>query len=624
MTRKPVDVLLLNPPLSLPMPYLSIPVLASYLRSQGISVAAYDVNGEFYYRFITRENVRRGISHAAERLQVLNGREELRFTEMIEYISSYYYLTEVEKNLPKVTAYLFPFSDWKLLQQLDIDKLLMTLATLPYFPEILVTKPQFMYTSPYYEFSSKEIMESTGHESFYSAAVREIMEDLLSEYDPKLIGISLAFSVQALPAFLMARFIKEIRPECHLTIGGTFVSSYMRSLRDDTLFRHVDSFVLDEGEFPLVQLLREYAGGKPDLRKVQNLIFAEKGEVIYTGPAEPFDLEKSSAPDYGVFPLEKYTVPREDLMILFRIARGCPWQKCTFCRTDIPQCSNFQQPSPELLYEQFREVVKQTGARRYYFTSDSADPLVLEYFARRIIDDGLKIDWYCHTRVDLRLTRERCELYGKSGCTGIYLGVETFNDRILKLMNKGITSECADRVLRQVEGALDLRLYMMVGFPGETREEALEDFRRVQEYLKLGLIKDYHFSPVQILQGSAMYRDLEKYGITSLITTEGADLEGEVSNFTSSGMSLQQVIEFFQQYAADRSKIFPEFFSSEGREHRSLRINGREVEAAFDIAQIVRTVDSLWEFAYLTKSRWLALGESRIAPLKPMLTGMRQ
>lgn len=623
MTSTPVDVLLLNPPLSMPTPYLSIPTLASYLESQGISVAVCDVNCEFYNRFLTRENLRRGISHATERFLELNGKEELRFTEMIEYVSSYHHLSQVEKNLSRITAYLLPFSDWSLLQQLDIDRLLMTVATLPYFPEVLVTKPLFMYTGLYYEFSSKEIMECTEHQSFYYAPVREIVEELLSRYDPKVIGISLTFREQTLPAFLMARFIKEMRPECHLTIGGTFVSTYMRSLSDDMLFRHVDSFVIDEGEKPLVQLVRECAGGKPDLRKVQNLIIADRGKVIYTEPAEPVDIEKSPPPDYGVFPLDSYTIPREELMILFRLARGCPWKKCVFCRTDIPYCRDFQQPSQEVLYEQFVQVVRQTGARNYYFSADTADPLVLEYFAGRIIEDGLDILWNCHTRVDPRLTRERCELYRKSGCNSIYLGVESFNDRILKLMNKGITTDLIDRVLRQIEGVVDLRLYMIVGFPGETEEEALEGFHKVQRYKDLGLIKDYHYSPTQVMKGSSVYRNPEMHGITSFTTNEGADLEGEINNFTSSGMSLKDVIRFVQNYAADHSMIFPEFFREEGKDSWSLRLNGRDVETAFDLNQIVNTVDGLWEFSYLTKPRWLALGEKRVAPLKPRLTGKR-
>jgi radical SAM superfamily enzyme YgiQ (UPF0313 family) len=618
MPAKKVDLLLLNPPVSMPMPYLSIPTLVPYVRAQGLSVAVCDVNCEFHYRFLTRENVRRGISHASERFLELNGKEELRFTEMVEYVLCFHHLTEVERNLSRLTSFLLPFSDWSVLKQLNIDSLLMTIATLPWFPEILISKPQFMFTARYNEFSSREIIESTGHESFYTAPVREIIKELLDEYDAKVTGISLTFREQALPAFLMARLIKEARPDCHLAIGGTFVSTFMRDLSDGLLFRDVDSFVLDEGEKPLVQLVRECRKGKPDLAKVQSIIYVENGKVIRTEPAEPVDLEKSPPPDYTIFPIDRYTVPREDLMILFRLARGCPWKQCSFCRTDLPYCRDFQQPPEEMLYRHFREVVRQTGSRHYYLSADTADPLVLEYFARKIIEDGLAIQWNCHTRVDPRLTRERCELYRRSGCNNIFLGVESFSDRILKLMNKGITADLTDRVLRQIDGAVDIRLYMISGFPGETIEEAMEGLQKVNEYKSLGLIRDCHFSTMEIMNGSSVYRDPQKYGITALINTPGADLEGGIYNFRSGGMSLKEVVGFIQTHASDQSNIFPEFFRESGKDSWSLILNGSKVEAAYDINQMVKTINSLWEFSFLTKPEWLSLGEERIAPAKRM------
>lgn len=618
MNKKPVDVLLLNPPLSLSQPYISIPILASHLKAENLSVAVSDVNCEFYRRFLTRDNLRRGISYATDRFIELNNRSELRFTDMLEYVICYYNLRALEKNLSKLSTYLLPFSSVEMLKELKIDFLVMAVATLPYFPEILITRPQLLYTSPYYEFSSDEINESTGHSSFYSEIVSEIMNELLDVYDPKIIGISMIFREQVIPGFLMARIIKERKACRHLTIGGTFVSSYMRNLKDNKLFKYVDSFVIDEGEIPIVQLVQEISLEEPGFENIQNLVYVKDGQVCYNKPAEPVDLNLSHPADFNVFPLESYTAPEDKFELLFRTARGCPWQQCTFCRTEIPFCKNFQQPPFPILYDQFVRMVNDTGVKRFFLTAESADPLFLEYFSKRVMEDRLNITWRCHTRVDEKLTKERCELFKASGCETLYLGVESFNDRILKLMRKGITLKLIDRVVRQIGGAVPLVFYLIAGFPGETKQEAMEGFSRLQDYIGMGLVKDYYYSPLQIMRGSHIWRHPEEYGISEFIMPDSTDLESEVNNFVCEGMSREEVFDFVQKYAIPRNRFFPELYVVESSDNRSIHINDEDVEVRFEIAQILRNIDNIWEFSYLTRKEWFSLGEKRTAPIKSL------
>lgn len=617
LTKIAVDALLLNPPITKPQPYISIPTLASYLKAQNMTVAACDVNSEFFNRFLIRENLQKGISHATDRFIELNEKNELPFSETLEYILCYYGLRLIQENFSRVCAYLLPFSSVEMLGSLNIDYLAVMLSTLPYFPEILITKPHLLHASPFHEFSSDGIIESTGHPSFYSDVVTEITKELLDKYDPRVIGISITYREQAIPGFFMARIIKELSASRHITIGGTFVSSYMRSLRNDRLFKYVDSFVIDEGEIPLAQLIRETENENPDLAKVQNLIYLKDGKVCYTEPAEPLDLERLSPPDYTVFSLGKYLTPRDTIPFLFRTARGCPWQKCTFCRTEIPFCKNFQQPPYPFLYEQFIKVVKDTGAKRYYFTAESADPLLLEYFSRRMIEDKLGIAWICHTRVDARLTGERCSLYRDAGCERLFLGVESMNDRILKLMKKGITVSLIDKVLHQINSAIPLELYMIAGFPGETMEEAMEGFSRLQEYIREGLANDYHYAPFQVMKGSEIWNHPEEYGITRFNVPASVDLDAEICDFESAGMKREEAYKFIQKHSLPRSKFFPELYQIEMSGDSTIELRDRDVEIRFEIRKILENIDSLWEFSFLPRDEWMKCGDRRIVPIKP-------
>ena len=90
--------------------------------------------------------------------------------------------------------------------------------------------------------------------------MKEIIAEILDEYDPMVAGISIVLSEQVVPAFLVARLIKEMKPSLHVTAGGPFVSTYLRKLENTALFGFVDSLIFDEGEIPLEQLARELAG----------------------------------------------------------------------------------------------------------------------------------------------------------------------------------------------------------------------------------------------------------------------------------------------------------------------------------------------------------------------------
>jgi hypothetical protein len=117
------------------------------------------------------------------------------------------------------------------------------------------------------------------------------------------------------------------------------------------------------------------------------------------------------------------------------------------------------------------------------------------------------------------------------------MGLECYNDRILRLMNKGISTKLIDRVLSEAaRGGLPIHANMIVGFPTETEEEALDSFKRIWELHKNGLIRSYVYSPFQILPYSRIGRRLEEFGITRVTAPEGQDLDPPISQFEGKGM----------------------------------------------------------------------------------------
>lgn len=615
-----IDILLLNLPFAVSRPYISIPTIISYLRSQGISAEACDMNCEFYYRFFTRDNIRNAINHITERFMELNGKGSLPFRDMLEYVVCYDALKEVEENAAKLAACLFPFSDFTLLKDLNIASLLYSLTTIPYFPEMLIAKPKFLYAGAFYEFCVADILKGARSESFYSGILREILEEQLELYRPRVIGISIVHPDQVIQSFFVARLIKEIDRSIHVTVGGPFVSIFLREISDQAIFGLIDSLIYDEGEIPLLQLVHELSRREPDLEKVNSMAYLKDGIVTRTPPAIPHNLEESPPPLYSCLPLEKYLNPPDGNEVLLRFSRGCSWKKCTFCRIELPLVRDYQQLTFEKAYGDLLTVLKDTGGRLVHFTDDNTDPLLLEHISKNLLKDGIDIRWECQTRISPRLTRKRAQLYKQAGCISLKIGVESLGDRILSLMNKGITVRLIDKVLRNIGGILPLTLFMIAGFPGETEDEAVEGHKRLMAYVDEGLVNDYIYSPFQLMHGSDIRSQPEKYGITGIKMYERCDLPSNTFTFTGGGFSREKLFLLLKEFSAWRWKRLPEFNNSMRRyenEISSIEIRGEVVKLRFDIKEGLSKIENTWELNHLPRGEWVRMGGGLISPLMP-------
>ena len=89
--------------------------------------------------------------------------------------------------------------------------------------------------------------------------------------------------------------------------------------------------------------------------------------------------------------------------------------------------------------EEIKYVHQRYGTRQFTFKDDSFTvnrKRVME-FCNMLMNEGIKINWDCNTRVDL-VDPELLRTMKKAGCNSIKVGIESGSERILKLMDKGI------------------------------------------------------------------------------------------------------------------------------------------------------------------------------------------
>lgn len=582
------DVLLLNPPFADPdAPNISIPALAAYLKSQGIRTQARDLNREFFRRFLTPSRVLAGSRYAEKRLIELNGRARLNGLDMLEYARLAELLDAAGRCSSRFDLLRTGLADFDDLQQAEswIKRLFVRIASTPHFPEGITLTPSLDYWTPFKTFSSNDILKAAESRTMFSGILEEVLGEVLGGTIPRVIGISAVFSTQLMPAFYCAKIVKRLASDAHVTVGGPAAFIFMRELQERGIFDLVDSLVMDDGEIPLHRLLEEVKSGRPDFSRVPGLKYVCDGRIRTNPSAPPPDLESLPAPDYTVFQLDGYLAKRETMRVPFRLSRGCYWRRCSFCRTALPFVQCYQQPDVGHIYGQLKQVIQETGTRKFIFSDESCRPDVLERLCGLMLEDGVSIDWIAHTRVSTDLTRERCELYRRAGCTMLSLGVESLHDRILNLMRKGITLELIGRVTRQIGGVIPIRFYMIVGFPSETEEEALAGYERARRYLQERLIVGIIYSPFTLLYGSDIWKNWKRYGIGSIHYPEGSDLLPETRDFECSGMSREKASELY-------SRFMPMMSPVAATNLRDVVIGGQRVRLNFDLESMRSVVET--------------------------------
>lgn len=536
-----MDVLLTYPPFgAVTNPYISVPTLAAYLRTRGLKVSAVDANIRFYRSLLSPERLREAQRVAENRFTELNGKTHLRFKEMLEFVHLVYLLGQVRELPQDMEGFLDPDSPLGIAQRMQAIKTAFRLASCPYFPETIEFNESnniATYISGFHRFSSAELLQSIEADTLLSGFFEELLPPILKATSPKVVGISVGFPDQTSAALRCARVVKRALPQTHVTLGGSFVTCHMRSVREKGLFEWIDSLVLDEGEIPLERLIAEVSSPAPDLSRVPGLVYLCDGEIRINPPPPLLDMESLPAPDYQVFSQEEYLLPVKFRPLLFRLSRGCYWARCAFCRTGLSVIHHHQQPSADYLFDRICTLVEETGCRIFNFTDDAASVEVLEELSHRIIRNKLDLTWTVNLRFDPKLTLERCLLFQQAGCSYVSMGIESYNDRLLRLMRKGITTSLIDRVLSNLYWAnLSVSVYMIVGFPTETEQEALDSFARIQQFQEKGLIRNYMYHIFQILPYSDVADHPERYGIRHIASHEHLDFLPQIDEFQGEGM----------------------------------------------------------------------------------------
>ena len=550
--------LLMLSPVEMPThPYASVPQLVTWLRANGRPADALDMNLEFFWWLIEKNEEEDLFSSAWEELKELNSRDRLAGEEAWRF-ASLYRIFQFLDYLSLVPGKSF-FENGKYRS--------LFLMTANMFPPLAVPlKKGGANESISYEYASIKYRGEANYASSASLVAsiekRSILDEFFDDFlrkrilneDYLFIGVSVPFFSQCEPAMRLARAIKRMSPGVHVCLGGNYVGLHLSYTENPDVFKYIDSMSVGDGEIPLLELGRELESPSPDLGRVSGLVYLEDGRVR-RNPRGPFvPLDRIPVPD-EIFDRSRYFNPAGDSFIRIRFSEGCSWGRCAFC--NLAGCGLYplQRPDEGKMFEKIRTLVDR-GEKILYLGDDESDIDALERFAKRVIAEGLVFSWETNIRFSPGVTLEWAMLMRQSGCNGLAIGLESYHDRVLSHIQKGTSAALIDRCLENLAWAgVPVLAYMMVGLPTETEEEARESFGRLIEKVREGYIKSVFYSLYAVSRDSPIDKDPGKYGVVLPPQDPELDLRPGYAHFEHSGMSHKKAVELQLEFTEKIAEV---------------------------------------------------------------------
>jgi len=403
----------------------------------------------------------------------------------------------------------------------------------------------------------EKITQNRAENPFLELYEQHLMPFILKE-DPDVIGISVAIESQWIPALTLSRLIKSSYKKAHVVVGGCLISLLSGAIMkyEEMFNTFFDSAVINEGELPLLKLVENISHGRP-LNDVPNLIYLDNGRVRANEVLPSEDINSLPTPCFDGLPLDSYLTPEPVLTIVS--SRGCYWSKCAFCSDNLCFRWRYKNRDASKVVDDMQELSQKYGVTRFAFSDEAISPSAAHKLSDEIIRRGLKVKCSASVRLERQFTPELCNKMFQAGFRFFYFGLESGCNRILNLMQKGITKEVAAEVCRNVHNAgIWNHLYTFLGFPTETRAEAQEtlDFLLLNRN-NIGSFNINHFI---LPKGSPMIRHPEQYGLKVLDAGPDTDFSLSYNYAVSSGLTSDEALELSM---VSRERIAREYKNNE-------------------------------------------------------------
>ncbi len=368
-------------------------------------------------------------------------------------------------------------------------------------------------------------------QTFTDEFTLKLLKEELDLVQPKLVCFSVPFPGNLYSAFRCAQYIKSNYPRLKIVMGGGFPNTELRELKDPRVFEFFDYITLDDGELPIELVYENVISGKEiSAGEFKRTFILENKEVTYKNNTTKSDYKQAfiGTPDYTDLLLDQYISvieianPMHSLWSDGRwnkltMAHGCYWGKCTFCDISLDYVKLYEPISAKILVDRMDELIAQTGESGFHFVDEAAPPALMREVALEILRRNLVVTWWTNIRFEKSFSKDLCFLLKTSGLVAVSGGLEVASDRLLKLIDKGVSVDQVAKVTRNfTEAGVMVHSYLMYGFPTQTVQETVDSLEMVRQLFEMGIVQSGFWHQFAMTAHSPIGNKPEEFGVKPL------------------------------------------------------------------------------------------------------------
>ncbi len=388
--------------------------------------------------------------------------------------------------------------------------------------------------------------------TYIDTMLLSILKAKIETIQPTVFLISVPFPGNLYSAFRSAQWVKENHPEIKILMGGGFANTELRSLSDERVFEFFDFITLDDGELPIELVVENIESGTNT--EFKRTFLLENGKVVYKNNSLRHDYKQSQVgtPDYADLLLDQYISVIEIVNPMHRMwsdgrwnkltmAHGCYWGKCTFCDISLDYIKVYEPIAAGVLCDRMEEMIAQTGQTGFHFVDEAAPPALMRELALEILRRKLAVTWWTNIRFEKSFTKDLCLLLKASGCIAVSGGLEVASDRLLQLIDKGVTVEQVAKVTRNfTEAGVMVHAYLMYGYPSQTVQETVDSLEMVRQLFEAGVLQSGFWHQFAMTAHSPVGMYPEQFGVTKNTDVVGAFANNDLTYIDSTGIDHEQ------------------------------------------------------------------------------------
>jgi anaerobic magnesium-protoporphyrin IX monomethyl ester cyclase len=334
---------------------------------------------------------------------------------------------------------------------------------------------------------------------------------------------------QADEGYHVSRYLKHLNPEI-ITIFGGIHATFMPYEPFES--GNADFVIKGESELSLIKLLDEIKkDSKADYSQIKGIVYKSGITIKENSGCEIVEnLDSLPFPDYDLLDFEKYNTsihfefPGKSVHLL--TSRGCP-NDCSFCASPSFYGRRVRFRSPENVLVELKMLVQKYNIRKIHFHDDNflIEPKRIEKLCRMIIDSKLGLKWVALSDVhSINKNQSILELMRESGCQGIELGVESYDEFALEELNKKVdhVSVIKANSLLKAKGIKPLYL-LMAYIPGNNIDSPFKTLKLIYDLINdtdIDILPNFTFNSDTVMShlfrispGAKIFNDNENLGI---------------------------------------------------------------------------------------------------------------